>query len=503
MPLISRASTPYSTLVAAAALFGGASAFSRVALRGPQLARRSAHSLRGGGVQAADGHYEYLVIGAGSGGIASARRAAQYGAKVAVVERARLGGTCVNVGCVPKKVMFLAASMMEAMHDAAGYGFHDVSYKFDWPTIKANRDAYVLRLNGIYERNLGNSGVETLSGTASFVGPKEVAVGGKTYTADHILIAVGGAPTMPDFPGAEHAINSDGFFELEDLPKKAVVIGGGYIAVELAGVLRALGTDVTLVVRGNRPLKNFDDLICETLAEEMDKAGMKVVCETTVSAAAKAADGSLTVSLSDGSAVEGVDCLLAATGRAPLIGGLGLDKAGVAVSKKGTVEVDAFQATNVPGVYAVGDVTGQIELTPVAVAAGRRLSDRLFDGQTEAKLDYAQVPTVVFAHPPIGTLGLTEKEAVAQYGADDIKVYKSTFTNMYHAVCERKSKTAMKLVCVKSQKEKVVGVHLIGMAADEMLQGFGVAVRMGATKADFDNCVAIHPTASEELVTMR
>ncbi|KAG8457502.1 hypothetical protein KFE25_004138 [Diacronema lutheri] len=492
------------SVVAAAAFFGSAGAFnSRGALRGSLLARRSASTLRGGGVQLADGHYEYLVIGAGSGGIASARRAAQYGAKVAVVERARLGGTCVNVGCVPKKVMFLAASMMEAFHDAPGYGFHNVDVKFDWPTIKANRDAYVLRLNGIYGKNLGTSGVDTLSGTASFVGPREVSVGGKTYTADHILIAVGGTPSMPSFPGAEHAINSDGFFELADLPKKAVVIGGGYIAVELAGVLKALGSEVTLVVRGARPLKSFDDLICETLVEEMGKVGMDLRCSATVSSASKMADGSLSVALSDGTAIEGVDCLLAATGRKPLLEPLGLGTAGVELSAKGFVAVNEYQQTNVPGIYAVGDVTGNVELTPVAIAAGRRLSDRLFNGQKDAKLDYAQIPTVVFSHPPIGTMGLTEKEAVAQYGQDDVKVYTSTFVNMYHAVCTRKSKTAMKLVCVKSQKERVVGLHVIGLGADEMLQGFGVALKMGATKADFDNCVAIHPTASEEFVTMR
>jgi len=454
-------------------------------------------------VQLADGHFEYLVIGAGSGGIASARRAAQYGAKVAIVERARLGGTCVNVGCVPKKIMYLAASMMEMMHDSPGYGFQDVNFKFDWPTIKANRDAYIVRLNGIYDRNLGNSKVQTLLGTASFVGPKEVMVDGKTYTADHILIAVGGAPTMPTFPGSENCINSDGFFELEDLPKKCVVIGGGYIAVELAGVLQALGTEVTLIVRGVRPLKNFDDLICATLAEEMDHSGMKVHCNSQITSAEKGADGMMKVVLSDGSAVEGVDCMIAATGRAPMLSPLNLEAAGVEVTKKGYVAVDEYQATNVKGVYAVGDVIDNWQLTPVAIAAGRRLSDRLFDGQTEAKLNYDLVPTVVFSHPPIGTVGLTEKEAVAKYGEEDIKVYSSTFVNMIHAVCTRKSKTAMKLVCVKSLKEKVVGVHIIGTGADEMLQGFGVAMKMGATKMDFDNCVAIHPTAAEELVTMR
>lgn len=373
-------------------------------------------------VRMADGHYDYLVIGAGSGGIASARRAAQYGAKVAVVERARLGGTCVNVGCVPKKVMFMAASMMEAMHDAPGYGYKDVSYKFDWPTIKANRDAYVKRLNGIYGTNLGNSDVETLTGTASFVGPKEVKVGDKSYTAEHVLIAVGGKPSMPDFPGAEMAINSDGFFELEEQPKRAVVIGGGYIAVELAGVLQALGTDVTLVVRGERPLKNFDDLICETLYDELVKAGMEVKCATTVKGAKKGGDGTMDVTFSDDSVLSGVDCLLAATGRVPLVEPLNLGAAGVQADGKGYIAVSEFQETNVEGVYAVGDVTGKIELTPVAIAAGRKLSDRLFGGVAGAKLDYSLVPTVVFSHPPIGTMGLTEKEAAAEYGADDIKV---------------------------------------------------------------------------------
>lgn len=402
--------------------------FTHGARQGPGAERallgglRRVSGLRAGGIRAADEHFDYLVIGAGSGGIASARRAAQYGAKVAVVEKARLGGTCVNVGCVPKKVMFMSASMMEMMHDAPGYGYHDVQYKFEWKTIKENRDAYVARLNGIYGRNLENSNVHTITGAASFASSKEVVVDGKTYSADHILIAVGGRPVMPTFPGAEHAINSDGFFELEDLPKRAVVIGGGYIAVELAGVLQALGSEVTLVVRGHRPLKNFDDIICETLAEELDKTGMKVHCETQVEEVVRGdADGPMTVRLNNGEVVEDVDCLLAATGREPLVDSLNLEAAGVKTSPKGYVEVDGFQQTNVDGVYAVGDVTGKIELTPVAIAAGRKLSDRLFDGQKEAKLDYENVPTVVFSHPPIGTIGLTEKQAIDKYGEDDVK----------------------------------------------------------------------------------
>lgn len=463
--------------------------------------------------------FDYLVIGAGSGGIASARRAASYGAKVGVVEKGRLGGTCVNVGCVPKKVMWNAASIAETLHDMKHYGFsgyESEDLSFDWSFIKENRDKYIVRLNGIYERNMGNSGVQSILGTASLAdGGNGVVVtpdnGGPSvsYKAKNILIATGGYPTFPDGEGIrENSISSDGFFELEDLPKKAVVVGAGYIAVELAGVLQALGTDTSLVVRKGKAMREFDDILADTLDEEMQRQGINIFRDTNGVEKIEVDDAGLkTVFLNNGEKVEGVDAVLMATGRAPLVGPLNLDGAGVTQKEGGYIVTDEYSATNVDGVFALGDVCGNVELTPMAIAAGRRLADRLFGGpQFEGvKVSYENVPTVVFSHPPIGTIGLSEQQALDKYGEDNVKVYRSKFANLYYGPwqveADDKPKTAMKLVCV-GEDELVVGLHVIGMGADEMLQGFGIAMKMGATKADFDACIAIHPTASEEFVTM-
>jgi len=453
-------------------------------------------------------HFDYLVIGGGSGGIASARRAAQWGAKVAVVEKAPLGGTCVNVGCVPKKLMFNAAFINEMMHAAKHYGFTGVveGSKFDWATLKTARDKYVVRLNGIYGNNLANSGVALVKGEASFTGPKQVEVGGVTYTADHVMIAVGGKPTVPDIPGAEHCITSDGFFALEAQPAKVAVVGAGYIAVELAGIFNALDSDTTLFVRGDKALRKFDALVRDTLDVEMQKQGLAVVPHATPASVVKEADGTLTLQLADGSSHAGFDQIVMAIGRTPVTDPLQLAKAGVTLQAKSPyISVDAFQNTAAENVYALGDVCGHVELTPTAIAAGRRLSDRLFGDLPESKADYDLVPTVVFSHPPIGTIGLPEADAVAKYGADQIKTYTSTFVNLFYGPWllepSDKPKTAMKLVCL-GPEERVVGLHTIGMGSDELLQGFGVAMKMGATKADLDRCVALHPTAAEELVTM-
>lgn len=465
---------------------------------------------------AATEHFDYLVIGAGSGGMASARRAAQWGAKVAVVERGPLGGTCVNVGCVPKKVMFNAALVNEMMHAAKHYGFTGAleGTKFDWKTIKEARDKYILRLNGIYKNNLGNSAVEVLYGLASFTGEgkNEVAVGDKTYTADHVMIAVGGRPAMPDIPGAEHCIDSDGFFELEELPKKVAVVGAGYIAVELAGIFNALDSDTSLFVRGPKALRKFDALVADTLDSEMKKQGLNVVPNATPVSVSKDEEGdgtTLTIELEDGSKHSGFEQVVMAIGRKPLIEPLKLENTDVTTaSSTGYIEVDEYQNTKAEGVYALGDVCGNIELTPMAIAAGRRLADRLFgpaELSEKSKADYDLVPTVVFSHPTIGTIGLTEAEAREKFGDEAIKVYTSTFVNLFYGPWQMdpgdKPKTAMKLVCL-GPEEKVVGLHTVGMGSDEMLQGFGVALKMGCTKADLDACVAIHPTASEELVTM-
>ncbi|CEM05884.1 unnamed protein product [Vitrella brassicaformis CCMP3155] len=457
-------------------------------------------------VAQADGEtsFDYLVIGAGSGGIASARRAAGYGAKVAVVERAALGGTCVNVGCVPKKVMFNAASINEMLHEANHHGF-TVSSSFDWSTIKTYRDNYIKRLNGIYFRNIENSGVKLIEGLATFTGPNSVRVGDRKYSAKNILIAVGGRPTMPDIPGAEHAINSDGFFQLEEMPKKVAVVGAGYIAVEMAGIFNALGSDTTLFVRGETALRKFDEMLRTHLDAEMRRQGMEIVNYSSPKSISKGADGKLTLETEGGMKYGPFDTILMATGRKPVTDLLNLDAAGVAKDSKGYIPVDEYSATNVPGVYAVGDVIGNVELTPTAIAAGRRLADRLFNGMPGARAYYDNVPTVIFSHPPIGTVGLSEEEAKAKYGDNNVKTYRSTFVNLYYGPFqippEEKPKSIVKLIC-EGQNERVVGLHVIGMGSDELLQGFGVAIKMGCTKADLDDCIAIHPTAAEEVVTL-
>ncbi|RLN89843.1 hypothetical protein BBJ28_00004067 [Nothophytophthora sp. Chile5] len=479
--------------------------------------------------------YDYVVIGAGSGGMASARRAASYpGTRVAVVEQARLGGTCVNVGCVPKKLMFIAADMHHTLHrDALHYGFEDATSgghvggntHFDWPKLKARRDAYVLRLNGIYERNLANSKVDLIQGSATFNSDGEVEVDGKVVLAKNVLVAVGGKPLIPDIPGKELCIDSDGFFEVETLPRKVAVVGAGYIAVELASVLNALGSDTSVFCRKEGVLRSFDVrkivdsmlfmpfqlIVRSTLEDAMAKDGIHLQPHSNVARVELAGDGSKTLVLADGSEHAGFDVVLYAAGRVPLTSSLQLDQAGVATDKHGFIQVNEFQATSNSKVFAVGDVCGTPALTPVAIAAGRRLSDRLFGGMSDAKVSYDNIPTVVFSHPPIGTIGLTEERARLRFGDDSIKVYTSRFVNMYYGLVNEvdeasgepkpKPMTAMKLVC-QGEDEKVVGLHVIGMGADEMLQGFGVAVKMGATKADFDNCMAIHPTAAEELVTL-
>lgn len=460
--------------------------------------------------------FDYLVIGGGSGGIASARRAATYGVKVAIVESGgRMGGTCVNVGCVPKKVMWNAAGIADAIHGMHHFGFSGSDgVSFDWNFIKTNRDKYIEKLNGIYDKNLEKSGITKLLGVGSFTGRDTVMVspvdGGDpvSYRAKHILIATGGVPAFPPGPGIfEHSISSDGFFELEELPRKAVIVGAGYVAVELAGVLQALGTETKLVVRKEKAMRGLDDFISDTLDEEMLRQGIEIYRNTDGVEKIESAGSRKVVHLRNGEKIEDVDVVVMAPGRRPNVNLLNLDAAGVDVTEGDYIKTNEFSETNVRGVYALGDVCGKIELTPMAIAAGRRLSDRLFGGPEwkDAKVSYELVPTVIFSHPPIGTIGLTEKEAIEKYGGENVKVYRSKFTNLYYGPWqvdpEEKPKTAMKLVCV-GENELVVGLHVIGMGADEMLQGFGVAVKMGATKADFDSCIALHPTAVEEFVTM-
>jgi glutathione reductase (NADPH) len=447
-----------------------------------------------------DQAFDLLVIGGGSGGLACAQRAAEFGAKAAVIESHRLGGTCVNVGCVPKKVMWNAASVALGLADAGDYGFDLTVGGNDWALLKRKRDAYVLRLNGIYERNLASKGVAYVRGAARFWDKSTVEVNGGRMTARHIVIATGGSAIVPNLPGAELGITSDGFFELEQRPQRVAIVGSGYVACELAGAFHELGSRVELFIRKDHLLMSFDAMLGKSLMREMREQGM-TIHPHVVPAGVGAQAALRTLTAADGRDFSGFDCLLWGIGRAPRVGGLDLARAGVAVDEAEYVITDGFQNTNVPGIYAIGDVTGRAALTPVAIAAGRRLSDRLFGGKTDRRLDYNMIPTVIFTHPPIGTVGASEAEARAQF-ADAVKVYVAEFTPMYHALTTRKTRTDMKLVCV-GPEQRIVGCHIIGTGADEMLQGFAVAIRMGATKRDFDDTVAIHPTSAEELVTMR
>ncbi|OOR93502.1 glutathione-disulfide reductase [Moraxella caviae] len=453
-------------------------------------------------------HYDYVAIGGGSGGIASINRAASYGKKCAIIEAKHLGGTCVNVGCVPKKVMFYGAQIAEAINSyAPDYGF-DVEVKnFDFAKLVESRQAYISRIHTSYNNVLGKNNVDVLNGFAKFVDAKTLEVSyadgtSELVTADHILIATGGRPSRPNIKGAEYGIDSDGVFALESLPKSAAVVGAGYIAVELAGVLNSLGVQSHLFVRQHAPLRTMDPMLYETLMEVMAQDNITLHTKAIPQEVVKNADGTLTLKLEDGRETT-VETLIWAIGREPATDVINLQAAGVETNERGYIKVDKFQNTNVPNIYAVGDIIeGGIELTPVAVAAGRRLSERLFNNKPNEHLDYNLVPTVVFSHPPIGTIGLTEPQAIAQYGEENVKVYKSSFTAMYTAVTQHRQPCRMKLVCV-GKEEKVVGLHGIGFGVDEMIQGFAVAIKMGATKADFDNTVAIHPTGSEEFVTMR
>jgi len=442
-------------------------------------------------------HYDLIAIGGGSGGLAVAQRAALHGKRAAVIERSKLGGTCVNVGCVPKKVMWYGSHMAEALKQAPDYGFDVQTNGFDWNRLVSTRQAYIQRLNGIYERNLTTKDIDIITGSAEFVDAKTVAVAGQQYTADHIVIATGTTPNPLEVEGGDLAITSDGFFALEQQPKSALVVGAGYIAVELAGVLNGLGTETHLAIRKDKVLRGFETEISDFVTGRLETDGITLHRHSQLVGIEKAANG-LQVTLDSGARLE-VEQVVVATGRHAPLQELNLDAAGVA-TERGIIPTDAYQNTNVTGIYAIGDITGRAPLTPVAIAAGRRLGDRLFDGQAEAKLDYENIPTVVFSHPPVGTVGLTEEQAREQY--DQVKVYRSQFNAMQYALSDHKVPTLMRLV-VAGENEKVVGIHMVGDGVDEVLQGFAVALKMGATKADLDNTVAIHPTSAEELVTLR
>ncbi|WPK23879.1 hypothetical protein PUMCH_001129 [Australozyma saopauloensis] len=479
-------------------------------------------------------HYDYLVIGGGSGGVASARRAAQYGANVLLVEAKykQLGGTCVNVGCVPKKVMWYAADMAHKKEQLKAYGLteeklHTNYGDFQWKMFKDKRDAYVKRLNGIYEKNLEREKVDYVYGYAAFAnenGDVEVTLSADqeipflsashkkneklVFSADKVLIATGGEAIIPpSVEGSELGITSDGFFELETQPKSVAIVGVGYIGVELAGVFTSLGTKTDLVARGDTVLRAFDDIIQTTITDYyVDRLGVNVIKNSGSVTKVEAAGDKKKVYLGNGEVLE-TDVLIWTLGRKALLN-MGIDKVGLELGKKGHIVVNEWQETSHPKIYSLGDVVGNVELTPVAIATGRKLSNRLFSGNevyAQDKMDFSNVPSVVFSHPEAGSIGLTTKQAIEKYGEENLKIYNTKFTPMFYAMMETdadKSPIAYRLICA-GPEEKVVGLHLVGDSSAEILQGFGVAIKMGATKADFDSCVAIHPTSAEELVTLR
>jgi glutathione reductase (NADPH) len=445
-------------------------------------------------------HYDLIAIGGGSGGLAVAEQSAALGKKTAIIESGRIGGTCVNNGCVPKKVMWYAANLAHAVDDASDFGIDARRGATDWKKLVQGRESYISNINDYWNSYVTDSGIDHIHGHAQFVDAQTVDVNGVRYSADHIVIATGGQPIVPPVNGAHLGMTSDGFFQLDQLPQRVAVVGGGYIAVELGGVLQALGSSVTIIALEDILLERFDPMISAVLEMEMQKQGIRVQTGFQVDALSHSAEG-IVVHGKDGQVEQAFDSVIWAVGRRPNTDKLGLDKAGVSVMANGVIPVDAYENTNVPGIYAIGDITGKAALTPVAITAGRKLAERLFTNKTDSKVNYDNIPSVVFAHPPIATIGMTEDQAHQLYG-DAVTVYRSEFTPMRHALSAHGNVTAMKLVCA-GENEKVVGMHIIGDNADEMLQGFAVAVTMGATKADFDSTMAIHPSSAEELVTMR
>ncbi len=439
--------------------------------------------------------YDMIAIGAGSGGLSAVERASEYGKKCLIIEAKTIGGTCVNVGCVPKKVMWFAANAATQINNAQGFGFNIEVKNFSWKKLKQGRDNYIKGITDWYDGYLEKLGIDYIHGFGKLVNKNTVSVNGEEYTAEHIVLSPGGKPSVPNIEGAEYGITSDGFFELDALPKKVAVIGGGYIGVELAGVLNALGSEVEIFGRADTLLRGFDPMIQEALNKDYTAHGITLHHGTTIDKVSS----DKTIFTNHGE-FGGFDQIIWAVGRDPMTQHLGLENAGVESNQRGFIPTDKFQVTNVDNIFALGDATGRAPLTPVAIAAGRRLSDRLYNNMTDRHLDYSAIATVVFSHPPIGTIGLTEIEANKKF--DKIKIYKSEFTPMADALLNHKTTTALKLVCV-GDDEKIIGCHIMGHGADEMLQGFAVAIKMEATKKQFDDTVAIHPTSAEELVTLR
>ncbi len=445
-----------------------------------------------------DYEYDYFVIGAGSGGVRSARIAATHGAKVAIAEGRHFGGTCVNIGCVPKKLFAYASDYGTTFEDAQGFGWSAAKPSFNWKTLVANKDKEISRLNGIYQNLLKNAGVTAYNGMARFKDPHTLIVGDQEITTNKILIATGGKPRKPSYSGAEHVIVSDDAFYLKELPSHVVIEGGGYIAVEFAHIFHGLGAKVTIIYRGEQILRGFDDDIRDFLAKEMEKQGISIKIQTNI-AKIEQKNVNYSVILNDNEEID-CDLVMSAIGRTPNTQDLGLENTDIAHKDNGQIIVNENYQTNIPHIYAVGDVTDRVNLTPVALAEGHVLADRLFNNQPNRVVSYDNIPTAVFSNPPIGTVGLSEGDARKQ--GHDIDIYKSTFTPMRHTLSNREEKTFMKLIVDKAS-DRVLGVHMCGADAPEILQGIGIALKAGATKSDFDNTIGIHPTAAEELVTMR
>jgi len=445
--------------------------------------------------------FDLFVIGAGSGGVRAARMAAQRGAKVVVAEAAALGGTCVNVGCIPKKLYSYAAHFADDFKDAAGFGWELEKPHFDWAVLKTHRANEISRLNGVYQNLLVNAGVQIVNGWAQLIDAHTVqvqtATGHQRFTARHILIATGGRPTVPEFPGSEHVVTSDSMFDLHPFPKRLLVVGGGYIACEFASIFNGLGAKVTQLYRGEQVLRGFDDDVRRFIAQEVRKHGVDLRVQTEALSIEKTADG-FSVSLHDGSSLI-ADTVLYATGRVPNVAGLGLEAVGVAQGRDGAIQVDDNYQTSVPSIHAVGDVTARVQLTPVALGEAMVLVDRLF-GKGERSMGYDFIPTAVFTHPNIGTVGYGEAEARKLFGG--VRVYRTEFKALKHTLSGSGERTLMKLL-VEDATDRVVGLHMVGPDAGEVVQGFAVAMKAGATKAVFDSTIGIHPTAAEEFVTMR
>ncbi len=440
--------------------------------------------------------YQLFVIGAGSGGVRAARMSAQYGAKTVIAEEYRIGGTCVIRGCVPKKLFVYASHFAEEFSDAASFGWQLDIPRFNWPTLLANKDKEIARLEKIYQRNLDAAGVEIIQERAELLDVHTIKIGDRQITAEYILIATGSTPFMPDIAGKAHAISSNEAFHLDSLPSHITIAGGGYIAVEFAGIFNGLGVDVTLVHRGDKILRGFDDDIRSHLQAEMVKKGIKIRLNTQIMAIEKTAKG-FDVCLSDDS-TQTTGQVMIATGRKPNIAGLGLEKAGVKLTDDGRIAVDAFSRTNVENIFAVGDVSNRMQLTPIAIREGAAFAETIFNNNPQ-KIDQRFIPMAVFSQPPIGTVGLTEEVARASH---EIDIYKSVFRPLKHTLSGNEEKTLVKLL-VDKKTDKVLGVHIVGAESAEVIQVVGIAVTMGATKAQFDATIAVHPTMAEEIVTMR